>query len=145
MYQRNTKPITINGKDYQVLDPLCIGSRDATHALISGDQIVECKFIINGNGGGLFKVAESEVYFRNMNLLGIRPLKFLPKEPVTFEGQVPRVDGGNCYVDMIAVDCAGAKPGMRFRCVEILEDEYTTTTRLSDRLGCFVPDSGDGV
>ncbi len=145
MNQGYTNQIIINGKDYRVLDPLCIGSRDATHALISGEIIVKCEFIIDGKDGGFFKVAESEVYFRNMNLLGIRPLKFLPKETVKFEGQVTRVDGGNCYVDMIAVDCAGAKPGMRFRCVEILEDEYTTTTRLSDRLGCFVPDSGDGV
>ncbi len=144
MNQRDTNPITINGKDYQVLDPLCIGSRDATHALISGDQIVKCEFIINGNGGGLFKVAESEVYFRNMNLLGIKPLKFLPKKPISFEERTLVIEG---YVGaIIPVPLGyGLGSGKRFLCTEILEDEYTTTTRLSDRLGCFVPDSGDGV
>jgi hypothetical protein len=129
-YEINT--VEIDGNVYEVLDltnPESI--KLITHAKLAGGKVLEIvgieddSFEVRLSDGSDFYFSSAsfqDLDIQPLQLLS-KPLRLVPKEPVTFEGQVTRVDGGNCYVDMIAVDCAGAKPGMRFLCTEIVEEE----------------------
>lgn len=109
--------ITHEGNDYEVLDPLTTESQSATHAK-TAEGIMSCKFIQEDTPR--FRVGSSSIYFKNMTQFGIQPLKLLEKVPVEFVGEVSRIDGGNYYVDTINVPVT-VEPGMKFRCVEIVE------------------------
>jgi hypothetical protein len=83
-----------------------------------------CKYKEDVNGHPGFDVCDSWVYFRSMELLGIRPLRLVPKEPVTFEGVIKNYyDGGKWHRLLELPSQEGFKDGQRFRCVEIVEEE----------------------
>ena len=110
--------ITISGNDYEVLslDPESI--KQITHARLAGGKVVDAK-----NTGFIeIQTAHAEMILDYYELedLGIQPLKLLERKPVEFVGEVSRIDGGNYYVDTINVPVT-VKPGMKFRCVEIVE------------------------
>jgi hypothetical protein len=113
-----------DGKTYEVLDPTSTASQDCEFAILGDGTLRSCKYKEDSRGDSGFLVADSWVYFRSMKLLGIQPLRLVPKEPVTFEATFARESTGYWYPlhhldDGIAY---GGKVQRKFRCVEIVEE-----------------------
>ena len=125
--------ITHEGNEYEVLslDPESI--KQITHARLAGGKVVVAQYQTEFCVGVMIESPEPDTQgntFSESELepFGIQPLKLLEKVPVEFVGEVSRIDGGNYYVDTINVPVT-AKPGMKFRCTQIVEVTKRASTR----------------
>ena len=124
------------GKTYEVLDATDPESiKLITHAKMGGGDIVESDYnevasvIYIPFQGGDYRLSFGE---KSIRFLGIQPLRIVPKEPVTFEGDVAFVGQGviegtpgiHRLVEFAVSEDVWQKleKGKRFRCVEIVEE-----------------------
>lgn len=110
--------ITIDGKEYDVLDPLTTKSHNATHARIGeSENVVKCEYSESELGNKGFQIDASWIYFRDMPKLGIQPLKLLPKKPVEFVGKVTDTIMGSKWIRVPS----DVPLGTNLHCTQIIE------------------------
>jgi hypothetical protein len=112
------------GKTYEVLTLDRIS--EITHAKLAGGKVVHGAWS-HLKSVRIFMVGNSGEYHvwnpEELADFGIQPLRLVPKEPVTFEGDFALVNGFwtrvACLDEGIALQGCEQK---RFRCVEIVEE-----------------------
>lgn len=113
-----SETITIDGKDYEVLTLDRIG--EITHAKLAGGKVVDAK-----NTGFIeIQTAHAEMILDSYEMadLGIQPLKLIERKPVEFVGEVVIANFHGSDL-MVVIPRSGVELGMKFRCVQIAEEE----------------------
>ena len=113
--------ITIDGKEFEVLTRDRIG--EITHARLAGGKVVVIDKVLDGKYGYIHWAESTGAYVKDLEDLGIQPLKLIELVPVEFVATFALVGGFwtrvTCLDDGIAYKGNEQK---KFRCVEVVEE-----------------------
>ena len=109
--------ITIDGKEFEVLTRDRIG--EITHARLAGGKVVVIDKVLDGKYGYIHWAESTGAYVKDLEDLGIQPLKLIERKPVAFVGTVGHGDNMTCGIICVPKE---AKFGMKFKCVQTTEE-----------------------